>query len=69
LLALFAGQAAIALAVIRRNRATFQLLVRERGEPSELTQMARLLDELGDDQRSAGVDLLDTLHRLLSRTT
>jgi GAF domain-containing protein len=69
LLALFAGQAAIALAVIRRNRATFQLLVRERGEPSELTQMARLLDELGDDQRAAGVDLLDTLHRLLSRTT
>jgi GAF domain-containing protein len=69
LLALFAGQAAIALAVIRRNRTTFQLLVRERGEPSELTQMARLLDELGDDQRAAGVDLLDTLHRLLSRTT
>lgn len=69
LLALFAGQAAVALAVIRRNRATFQLLVRERGEPSELTQMARLLDELGDDQRAAGVDLLDTLHRLLSRTT
>jgi hypothetical protein len=31
--------------------------------------MARLLDELGDDQRAAGVDLLDTLHRLLSRTT
>ena len=69
LLALFAGQAAIALAVIRRNRTTFQLLVRERGEPSELTQVARLLDELGDDQRAAGVDLLDTLHRLLSRTT
>ena len=69
LLALFAGQAAVALAVVRRNRATFQLLVRERGEPSELTQMARLLDELGDDQRAAGVDLLDTLHRLLSRTT
>jgi GAF domain-containing protein len=68
LLALFAGQAAIALAVIRRNRATFRLLARERGEPSELTQMARLLDELGDDQRAAGVDLLDTLHRLLSRT-
>jgi GAF domain-containing protein len=69
LLALFAGQAAVALAVIRRNRAAFQLLVREQGEPSELTQMARLLDELGDDQRAAGVDLLDTLHRLLSRTT
>ena len=69
LLALFAGQAAVALAVIRRNRATFQLLVRERGEPSELTQMARLLDELGDDQRAAGVDLLDTLQRLLSRTS
>jgi GAF domain-containing protein len=69
LLALFAGQAAVALAVIRRNRATFQLLVQEQGEPTELTQMARLLDELGDDQRAAGVDLLDTLHRLLSRTT
>jgi GAF domain-containing protein len=69
LLTLFAGQAAVALAVIRRNRAAYQLLARERGEPSELTQMARLLDELGDDQRAAGVDLLDSLHRLLSRTT
>jgi GAF domain-containing protein len=69
LLALFAGQAAVALAVIRRNRATFRLLARERGEPSELTQMARLLDELGGDQRAAGVDLLDLLHRLLTRTT
>jgi GAF domain-containing protein len=68
LLALFAGQAAVALAVIRRNRATFQLLAREQGEPSELTQVARLLDELGDDRRAAGVDLLDLLHRLLSRT-
>jgi GAF domain-containing protein len=69
LLALFAGQAAVALAVVRRNRATFQLLARERGEPSELTQVARLLDELGDDRRAAGVDLLDLLHRLLSRTS
>jgi GAF domain-containing protein len=69
LLALFAGQAAVALAVIRRNRATFRLLAREQGAPSELTQVARLLDELGGDQRAAGVDLLDLLHRLLSRTS
>ena len=68
LLALFAGQAAVALAVIRRNRAAFRLLARERGEPSELTQVAKLLDELGEDRRAAGVDLLDSLHRLLSRT-
>ena len=68
LLALFAGQAAVALAVIRRNRAAFRLLARERGEPSELTQVAKLLDEFGEDRRAADVDLLDSLHRLLSRT-
>jgi GAF domain-containing protein len=66
LLTLFAGQAAVALGVIRRNRAARRMLDREEGEQSELAQVARLLDELGADQRAAGVNLLDSLQRLLT---
>jgi GAF domain-containing protein len=66
LLTLFAGQAAIALAVIQRNRTAYRMFAQEEGERSELTQMARLLDDLSADQRTAGVNLLDSLHRLLS---
>lgn len=78
LLTLFAGQAAVALGVIRRNRAAYRMLAQDDGRDdgrddsraagpgSELTQMARLLDELGADRRAAGVELLDSLHRLLS---
>jgi GAF domain-containing protein len=66
LLTLFAGQAAVALAVIQRNRAAYRMFAQDEGERSELTQMARLLDDLGADQRAAGVSLLDSLHRLLS---
>jgi GAF domain-containing protein len=66
LLTLFAGQAAVALGVIQRNRAAYRMLAPDDGEPSELAQMARLLDELGADRRAAGVNLLDSLHRLLS---
>jgi GAF domain-containing protein len=66
LLTLFAGQAAVALGVIRRNRTAYRMLAQEESEPSELAQMARLLDELGADRRAAGADLLDSLHRLLS---
>jgi hypothetical protein len=66
LLTLFAGQAAVALGVIQRNRAAYRMLAPDDGEPSELAQMAKLLDELGADRRAAGVNLLDSLHRLLS---
>lgn len=66
LLTMFAGQAAVALGVIRRNRTAHRMLAQEQGEQSELAQMARLLDELGADRRAAGVGLLDSLHRLLS---
>jgi GAF domain-containing protein len=66
LLTLFAGQAAVALAVIQRNRAAYRMFAQDAGDRSELTQMARLLDDLGADQRAAGVSLLDSLHRLLS---
>lgn len=66
LLTMFAGQAAVALAVIQRNRRAYAMFAADEGDRSELTQMARLLDDLGADQRAAGVSLLDTLHRLLS---
>jgi GAF domain-containing protein len=66
LLTLFAGQAAIALGVIRRNRAAHRILSAQDGEQNELSQIARFLDQLGDDQRAASADLLSSLTRLLS---
>lgn len=66
LLALFAGLAAVALNVLRRNRIAYLMLTGDGAERSELVQVARLLDQLGADQRAAGVDLLDSVHRLLS---
>jgi GAF domain-containing protein len=66
LLTLFAGQAAISLAVIRRNRSARRVLAQDGGEPADLAVVARLLGELGADRRAAGVDLLDSVHRLLS---
>jgi GAF domain-containing protein len=65
LLALFAGQAAIALGVLRRNRAAHRMLATGQ-DNTELSQMARLLDQLGDDRRAASADLLSSLTRLLS---
>jgi len=65
LLTLFAGQAAIALGVIRRNRAAYRMLTTN-DEHSEFAEMARLLDQLGDDRRAAGAELLSSLTRLLS---
>ncbi|HEX6524705.1 MAG TPA: adenylate/guanylate cyclase domain-containing protein [Streptosporangiaceae bacterium] len=66
LLALFAGLAAVALNVLRRNRIAYLMLTGDGAERSELVQVARLLDQLGADQRAAGVNLLDSVHRLLS---
>lgn len=66
LLTLFAGQAAIALGVIRRNRNAGRMLAEDGGEPASLAMVVRLLGELGADRRAAGVDLLDSVHRLLS---
>jgi GAF domain-containing protein len=66
LLTLFAAQAAIALGVLRRNRGAYQVLSATGTDHSELTQMARFLGQLGDDQRAAGTDLLNSLSRLLA---
>ncbi|QMU74349.1 GAF domain-containing protein [Streptacidiphilus sp. P02-A3a] len=66
LLSLFAGQAAIALGVLRRSRTAHRLLVQEDGEPTGLAEVARLLDSLGADRRAAGLNLLGSVHRLLS---
>jgi GAF domain-containing protein len=65
LLTLFAGQAAIALGVVRRSRQARRMLSREGAEMSELAQVARLLDSLGEDRRAAGMELLDSVNRLL----
>jgi GAF domain-containing protein len=67
LLTLFAGQAAIALGVIRRNRAAHRMLARDGDDLTDLIEVARLLHELGADRRAAGVNLLDSVHRLLSQ--
>jgi GAF domain-containing protein len=72
LLTLFAEQAAIALAVIRRNRETRRMLAQQGGDPASLNSLAmvaRLLGELGGNGHTAGVDLLDSVHRLLSPPT
>lgn len=66
LLTLFAGQAAVALSVLRRNRAAHQALSAAGADHTGLAQMARLLDQLGEDQRAASTDLLNSLNRLLS---
>jgi GAF domain-containing protein len=66
LLALLAEQAAIALGVIRRNRDARRALTGEGNESAGLAMAARLLDELGGDRRAAGVNLLNSVHRLLS---
>jgi GAF domain-containing protein len=67
LLTLFAGQAAIALGVIQRNRAARRMLTRDVGENGDLADLARMLEELGADRRDAGLNLLESLHRLLSQ--
>jgi GAF domain-containing protein len=69
LLTLFAAQAAIALAVIRRNRNARRVLTRDGDELAGLTAVARLLGDLGVERRAAGVGLLDSVQRLLSPPT
>jgi GAF domain-containing protein len=66
LLALLAGQAAVALGVIRRNRNARRLLAPDGEELTSLAVVASLLGELGADRRAAGANLLDSVHRLLS---
>ena len=65
LLTLFAEPAAIALGVLRRNRSASRVLAQDGDELTSLAVVARLLDELGADRR-AGVNLLHSMHRLLS---
>ena len=65
LLTLFAGQAAIALGLVRRNRDARRLLGEEGGELADLAAVIRLLVDLRADRRAAGIDLLDSVHRLL----
>ncbi len=66
LLTMFAGQAAIALGVIRRNRHARLALTQDGDGLTSLAAVVRLLGELGADHHAAGVDLLDSVHRLLS---
>jgi GAF domain-containing protein len=66
LLALLAGQAAVALGVIRRNRNARQLLAQDGAELTGMAVAASLLGELGVDRRAARVNLFDSVHRLIS---
>ncbi len=66
LLTLFAGQAAIALGVIRRNRGARRMLAQNGAELTGLAVVARLLGELAADRRAAGVNLLDSVNQLLA---
>lgn len=66
LLTLFAGQAAIALGMIRRNRNARRMLTQDSAELAGLAVVAKLLGELGTDRRAAWVNLLEAIHRLLS---
>ena len=65
LLTLFAGQAAVALGLIRRNRQMRRLLGQDTAELTGLGAVIRLLGDLPADHQVAGVDLLDSVHRLL----
>jgi GAF domain-containing protein len=66
LLTLFAGQAAIALGVIQRNRSVHRMLTENGSELADLTQVAQLLEGLGGARQAAGHNLLNSLNRLLS---
>jgi GAF domain-containing protein len=67
LLALFAGQATVALSVLRRIRAAQRVLAEDTGDLSVLVSVARTLDGLSEDRRTAGLRLLGTFHDLLGQ--
>src|SRR3954466_15672510 len=64
LLGLFANQAAIALGLLQRARRARAALDGE-GELAALARFAARLEAAGEDERRAGLDLLDALRRLL----
>jgi GAF domain-containing protein len=64
LLGLFANQAAIALELLQRARRARAALDGE-GELQALAQFAARLEAADEEQRQAGLDLLDALRRLL----
>jgi GAF domain-containing protein len=64
LLGLFANQAAIALDLLQRAR-TARAALEGEGELQALAQFAAKLESADEDERSAGLDLLDALRRLL----
>jgi GAF domain-containing protein len=64
LLGLFANQAAIALDLLQRAR-TARAALEGEGELQALAQFAAKLESADEDERRAGLDLLDALRRLL----
>jgi GAF domain-containing protein len=64
LLGLFAGQAAVALDLLGRARRAQEAL-EEKGELRSVSRVATALDALEDEQRQAGVRLLDALGDVL----
>ncbi len=68
LLALLARQATVALGVLRRSRAAQRVLAEDAEDLSVLVSVARALDGLSEDRRTAGLRLLGTFHDLLGES-
>jgi GAF domain-containing protein len=67
LLGLFANQASIALDLLRRARRA-EMVLAESGEGSDVVaRLAATVDGLQDEQREAGLKLLDALEEVLRR--
>jgi GAF domain-containing protein len=67
LLGLFANQAAIALALLRKARRARAVLEESGSDVEALARLAARLDELEGKEREAGVQLLRALESLLKR--
>ena len=64
-LGLFANQAAIALDLLQKARSARTVLEEEGGEAAALARFAARLDEADEDKRTAALQLLDALGKLL----
>lgn len=66
LLGLFGNQAAIALQLLRRARRVRSLMEGETGDDvSAVARLAETVDKLEDDRRTAGVQLIKAIERIL----
>lgn len=66
LLAMFADQAALSLRILMRNRAARSGLRQDGQEFETLARIAALLADLEPDQRAKGVQLIESVHDMLT---